>query len=114
MKGFLDAEHAASDGWIRANWPNEVMNLPKTGSVEVLSLDHYLGDDERGIGYDVILWIEGKVALHRLLPPLILIHSASPPAAQRMRAGTNSVLWLASKAVAKLGSSMRGNDNGGK
>jgi hypothetical protein len=29
--------------------------------VQELSLDHDLGDDARGTGYDVILWIEEAV-----------------------------------------------------
>ncbi len=59
--------------------------------VEVISLDHDLGDDQRGTGYDVITWIEQEVALGRLTPTLILVHSANPIAAQRMRAGIESI-----------------------
>ena len=69
MKVFLDDERPTPDGWIRAYWPDEVVNLLLTGSVELLSLDHDLGDDQRGTGYDVILWIEREVALNGFSPP---------------------------------------------
>ena len=59
-----------------------------------MSLDHDLGDDEQGTGYDVILWIEREVALNGFSPPLIVIHSANPAAASRMREGGESVVKL--------------------
>lgn len=95
MKVFLDDKRPTPDGWIRTYWPDEVIRLLQTGLVEMLSLDHDLGDDSRGTGYDVILWIETEVALHGFSPPLILIHSANSAAAQRMRAGIESITQLA-------------------
>ncbi|GLO04819.1 hypothetical protein PPUJ13061_47210 [Pseudomonas putida] len=71
-----------------------MVSLLTTGTVELLSLDHDLGDDQRGTGYDVILWIEREVALNGFSPPTILIHSANPAAAQRMKSGIESVLRL--------------------
>ena len=73
-----------------------MVSLLTTGTVELLSLDHDLGDDQRGTGYDVMLWIKRKVALNGFSPPTILIHSANPAAAQRMKAGVETVLRLVS------------------
>ncbi|WP_309295279.1 cyclic-phosphate processing receiver domain-containing protein [Aeromonas caviae] len=42
-----------------------------------ISLDHDLGDDGRGTGYDVILWIENEVMTNYFIPPKIHIHSAT-------------------------------------
>lgn len=102
MKVFLDDERPTPDGWIRAYWLDEVISLLLTGSVRLLSLDHDLGDDRRGTGYDVILWIEREVALNGFSPPTILIHSANPAAAQRMNAGVESVLRLVSESAKNL------------
>lgn len=55
MKVFLDDERATPPGWTRACWPDEVIELLSTGTATELSLDHDLGDDERGTGYDVVL-----------------------------------------------------------
>ncbi len=55
MRVFLDDERATPDGWVRVYWPAEAIALLKTGAVEELSLDHDLGDDERGTGYDVVI-----------------------------------------------------------
>ena len=61
MKVFLDDVRPTPEGWVRCYWPQEVIELLKTGNVEVISLDHDLGDDTRGTGMDVCKWIEQTV-----------------------------------------------------
>jgi hypothetical protein len=85
LKVFLDDERATPTGWVRTYWPDEVIVLLETGQVQELSLDHDLGDDSRGTGYDVILWIEEAVALRGFVSPRITVHSANPTAAARMQ-----------------------------
>lgn len=91
MKVFLDDERATPAGWTRAYWPDEVIALLETGQVEELSLDHDLGDDARGTGYEVIPWIAEAVALHGFAPPRIRIHSANPTAVVQMPAGVRAI-----------------------
>ena len=69
MRIFLDDERPTPEGWIRTYWPNEVIALLNAGGVTELSLDHDLGDDTRGTGYDVIVWIEEAVATRNFRPP---------------------------------------------
>jgi len=95
MKVFLDDERPTPTGWVRAYWPDEVISLLQTGQVTELSLDHDLGDDVRGTGYDVVLWIEEAVALHGFRPPRLTVHSANSSAAMKMRAGILSIEALA-------------------
>ena len=87
MKLFLDDERDAPEGWVRVRWPGEVIELLKTGKVTDLSLDHDLGDDGRGTGYDVVLWIEEAVATGGFVPPKVDVHSANPSARAKMEAG---------------------------
>jgi hypothetical protein len=94
MKVFLDDERATPDGWVRAYWPAEAIALLESGQIEELSLDHDLGDDVRGTGYDVILWIEEAVALRGFVPPKIVVHSANSSAAIKMRAGIETIARL--------------------
>lgn len=94
MKVFLDDERETPDGWVRAYWPDEVIALLQTGQVEELSLDHDLGDDAHGTGYDVIVWIEEAVALRGFPPPTITIHSANTAAAAKMHAGIRAIARL--------------------
>ena len=96
MRVFLDDERTTPDGWVRVYWPSEAIALLQTGEVEELSLDHDLGDDERGTGYDVVLWIEEAVALHQFKPPKITVHSANSSAREKMLAGIRSIERLAS------------------
>lgn len=94
MKVYLDDERPSPDGWVRCYWPDEVIALLKTGEVTELSLDHDLGDDKRGTGYDVLLWIEEEVATAYFAPPEIHIHTANPAAASRMKRAAGKIMWL--------------------
>jgi len=92
MKVYLDDERAAPEGWVRVLWPDEAIELLQTGAVTQLSLDHDLGDDQRGTGYDVLLWIEQEVALHKLVPPAVIkVHSANPAGRKRMLAAIEAI-----------------------
>lgn len=55
MKVYLDDERQTPEGWHRFYWPEEAIELLKQGKVTEISLDHDLGDDEHGTGYDVVL-----------------------------------------------------------
>jgi hypothetical protein len=97
MKVFLDDERITPNGWERVYWPDEAIRLLTSGTVEEISLDHDLGDDTRGTGYDVILWIEEAVALRGFCPPKITVHSANSSAASKMRAGVLAIERLAKR-----------------
>jgi hypothetical protein len=91
MRIYLDDERPTPDGWIRAYWPDEVIALLEKGGVTHISLDHDLGDDKRGTGYDVILWIEEAVATRGFVPPIISVHSANSSARVKMFAGIRAI-----------------------
>jgi hypothetical protein len=91
MRVFLDDERTTPDGWARVYWPDEAIALLEGGAVTEISLDHDLGDDERGTGYDVVLWIEEAVALRGFTPPKIAVHSANASAREKMLAGIASI-----------------------
>jgi hypothetical protein len=62
-----------------------------------ISLDHDVGDDERGTGYDVILWIEEVVAMRGFSPRRITVHSANSSARRKMELGVESIQRLAAE-----------------
>lgn len=97
MRVFLDDERTTPAGWVRVYWPDEAIQLLETGEVEELSLDHDLGDDERGTGYDVVLWIEEAVALRQFKPPKLYVHSANSSARDKMIAGIRSIEGMAER-----------------
>ena len=97
MKVFLDDLRQTPEGWTHVYWPDEAIALLKTGKVDEISLDHDLGDDERGTGYDIILWIEEAVATEGFVPPKISVHSANSAARARMESGIASIERLANK-----------------
>lgn len=99
MRVYLDDERTTPDGWVRVYWPDEAIALLRQGTVTQISLDHDLGDDARGTGYDVIAWIEEAVALDGFRPPAIAVHSANPAARLRMEAGIAAIVRLATQAT---------------
>ncbi|WP_236427175.1 cyclic-phosphate processing receiver domain-containing protein [Pseudomonas syringae] len=94
IKVFLDDIRTPPAGWILVHWPNEAIKLLQEFDVEEISLDHDLGDDQRGTGYDVILWIEEKVALDGFVPPKIVVHSANVSARLKMEQGIKNIIKL--------------------
>jgi|SRR4051812_10575371 hypothetical protein len=95
MRVYLDDERQTPDGWVRAYWPEEVIAFLEAGGVTEVSLDHDLGNDEKGTGYDVVLWIEEAVALRGFKPPKLSVHSANSSARLKMERGIENIVRLA-------------------
>ena len=91
MKVYLDDERSTPDGWVRVYWPDEAIELLKTGQVQEISLDHDLGNDERGTGYDVVLWVEEAVMTRGFVPPRMSVHSANSSARKKMELGIDAI-----------------------
>jgi len=84
VKVYLDDERPTPEGWVAVRWPEEAIALLEGGQVTELSLDHDLGDDAHGTGYDVLLWLEEAVATRGFVPPPTRVHSANSSARQKM------------------------------
>jgi hypothetical protein len=97
MKIFLDDVRTTPEGYVRCFWPEEVIELLQQhgGTVQELSLDHDLGDDEHGTGYDVLTWLEMAVACDGFTPPqTLVVHSANSAARARMEAAIAQIRVL--------------------
>ena len=100
MRVYLDDMRTTPDGWTRAYWPNEVIELLKSGKVKEISLDHDLGDAQGRVmgnertGYDVLLWIEEKVFTEGFNPPKIKIHTANISARKKMKSAVDNIKRL--------------------
>lgn len=106
MKIWLDDVREAPDsGWRVCRWPSEVISYLERGTtyrdISHLSLDHDLGDDERGTGYDVLLWIEERVVTdpNYTPPPLITVHSANTSARVKMELAIDSIRRRSPKPI---------------
>lgn len=92
------AMHPAPE-WTWTRWPKDTIDLLRTGTVELLSLDHDLEDKDAAeaegrreiTGYDVILWIEDQVKNHGFVPPTIICHSQNAPGVARIMAGARQI-----------------------
>jgi len=96
MKIYLDDERDAPDGWVRLHWPSDVILVIKSGlEVTHISLDHDLGNDDRGTGYDVILWLEEQVYNGTMIAvPELKVHSANSSARIKMEAGITNIMKM--------------------
>ena len=92
MKVFLDDYRETPTGWVRAFWPDEIVRLLETGNVTHLSLDHDLGDDRRGTGYDVLPVIERMIHSGELKQlPEIIAHTSNPAAKQKVELAITAI-----------------------
>jgi len=95
MKIFLDDERECPAGWLHVRTPAECIHFLKNNPKDIsdLSLDHDLGDDAGiGTGYDVLLWLEEKVALEGFIPPRnIIVHSSNASARVKMENAIKSI-----------------------
>lgn len=95
MKVYLDDIREAPEGWVRTYTPKETIELILGGGVEIVSLDHDLGDDELiGTGYDVVKEIErlaytGEMDISWL--PEFVIHSMNPVGCHNMEMAVSSL-----------------------
>jgi hypothetical protein len=85
MKVFLDDVRPMPDGYdVHAKTAKEAIDLLSTGKVIFISLDHDLGPEEAGTGYQVAEYIE-REAFYQNLPRLYWqIHSANPVGIKNM------------------------------
>ena len=69
----------------------KIPNLcPFDHELEILSLDHDLGQEETG--YSVALWLESAVHLRGMIPPKVLkVHSANPVGRARILQSFQSI-----------------------
>lgn len=96
LRVYLDDERPTPEGWVGARWPEDVIALIQKGGVEIVSLDHDLGDDARGTGYDVITWLERETHENpQFIAPKVLIHTQNPSARLRMELGRTHLARIA-------------------
>lgn len=86
MKLYLDDERPTPEGWVRVFTAHEAIALLKTGTVDVISLDHDLGPPEAGDGYEVAKWIEAEAFAGTLKRLVWSVHSANPAGRRNIEA----------------------------
>lgn len=110
VKIFLDDERITPPGYIRAYSYNDAIRLLRRckGRVAVMSFDHDLGlidgattwNDLAPTGYDVLCWIEKRVAHGdtKIAPAAMDIHSANPVGRANMQRAIDSIGRLLTNA----------------
>jgi hypothetical protein len=93
MRWFRGRDLAELDEWVWARTAPEAIRTLEAGDVVEVSLDHDLGPDEEvGTGYDVLGWIEERVAGDEgYEPPVIHIHTSNIAARGRMESAVQGI-----------------------
>jgi len=92
IKVYLDDLRTEPEGWVLVKTAQEAIDLLITNDVAEISLDHDLGEEENGTGYDVITWLEEAVYERNFKPPVIHIHTANPVGRDKMEAVVRNIL----------------------
>lgn len=94
-KVYLDDERTPPSYFdVHCNTAKEAIKLLSSGiPINLISLDHDLGDNDAGTGYDVLLWIEEQVHNNPYYElPLISIHTANSSARLKMHAAVDNIV----------------------
>lgn len=91
MRIFLDDLRQAPLGWVHTKSVQETIQLLGNFNVTEISLDHDLGDDVDGNGYDVLCWIEEQVARNYYSAPMVHVHTDNPSAREKMVSGVRAL-----------------------
>lgn len=83
-KLWLDDVRPAPEGWVWAKTAAEAISHLVFGNIAEVSLDHDLGPNTSGTGYDVAAWIEREAYLGNMPRMELRIHSANPVGKMRM------------------------------
>ncbi len=101
MKLWLDDILPHPEGWARAYTAEQAIELISSNTVTEISLDHDLGPEEAGTGYDVACFIEKSAAEGWLNKLVWNIHSQNPIGIKNMIAALKSAerFWLGNVAT---------------
>lgn len=84
-KLWLDDERPEPEGWVRAKTAGHAIMLLVSGTFDEVSLDHDLGPETAGTGYDVACWLEEEAMTNpHFQVPLVHIHTANAGARGKM------------------------------
>jgi hypothetical protein len=88
---YLDDVRAMPKGFdVNPKTAQECIKLLKKGNVKLLSLDHDLGEEKNGTGYDVAVWIEEQAFKKKIKRIEWRIHSDNPVGIQNMKRAMQS------------------------
>lgn len=85
-KLWLDDERPEPEGWVRAKTAGQAVMLLASGTFGEVSLDHDLGPEAAGTGYQVACWLEEEVMTNPHFPaPIVHVHTANASARGKMQ-----------------------------
>ena len=91
-KLWLDDERPEPEGWVRAKTAGHAVMLLASGTFGEVSLDHDLGPDSAGTGYQVACWLEEQVMTDPSFPvPLVHVHTANASARGKMMQAVRNI-----------------------
>lgn len=91
IKVWLDDVRPMPQGFdVNPQTAQDCIAILQSGKVSMISLDHDLGPEEAGTGYDVAKWIEENAFFKTLAKVQWKIHSDNPVGIQNMKKALQS------------------------
>lgn len=91
-KLWLDDERPEPEGWVRAKTAGIAIALLASGTYDEVSLDHDLGPELAGTGYQVACWLEEQVMTDPHFPaPIVHVHTANASARGKMMQAVRNI-----------------------
>ena len=98
MKVWLDDERMAPYMWCWVKTAKDAKYLIDNYTIYEISLDHDLGDEKNGNGYEVICHLEKKAYENKDFHiPIIHIHTANPSARVKMELCLDQIMKIKGK-----------------
>lgn len=86
LRMWLDDERPMPEGFnLHVRTAKEAIEAIRSGRVAVASLDHDLGGEENGTGYEVAKFVEEAAFQGALAPMNLSVHSANPVGASNIK-----------------------------
>jgi len=98
MRVWLDDERNMPQGYdVHVKTASEAIKLIKTGQVTAISLDHDLGAEENGTGYDVAKYILEQAFLDTIPRIRCKLHTMNPVGRENMAAALRQAMECGAK-----------------
>lgn len=99
-KLWLDDERPEPEGWVRAKTAGIAIAHLASGTFGEVSLDHDLGPESAGTGYDVACWLEEEAMTNpSFVVPIVHIHTANAGARGKMAHAVRNIEMVRQQRV---------------
>ncbi len=100
MKLWLHDDRPEPEGWVRARTASHAIMFLASGTFGEVSLDHDLGPESAGTGYQVACWLEEEVMTNPSFPaPIVHVHTVNASARGKMLQAVHNIKMVRQQRI---------------